>query len=129
VRPAVHELITSEIKARAAAMEASRPRVDQVAKLLRSSSIGMYLAPKQRNGINGSSPVAEWGLPVGKAQTDAHELLESVLDLVSQVLGKNFMSLKMQIIIPVYMIVCTTTEEVPGDFNIRIETTAPDLQS
>jgi exocyst complex component 4 len=84
----VHELITSEIKARAAAMEASRPRVDQVAKLLRSSSIGMYLAPKQRNGINGSSPVAEWGLPVGKAQTDAHELLESVLDLVSQVLGK-----------------------------------------
>jgi exocyst complex component 4 len=89
VRPAVHELITSEIKARAAAMEASRPRVDQVAKLLRSSSIGMYLAPKQRNGINGSSPVAEWGLPVGKAQTDAHELLESVLDLVSQVLENH----------------------------------------
>ncbi|CAM6065029.1 unnamed protein product [Sphagnum tenellum] len=89
VRPAVHELITSEIKARAAAMEASRPRVDQVVKLLRSSSIGMYLVPKQRNGINGSSPVAEWGLPVGKAQTDAHELLESVLDLVSQVLENH----------------------------------------
>lgn len=35
----------------------------------------------------------------------------------------------MQIIIPVYMIVCTTTEEVPGDFNTRIETSAPDLQS
>jgi hypothetical protein len=35
----------------------------------------------------------------------------------------------MQINIPVYIIVCTTTEEVPGDFNTRTETSAPDLQS
>ncbi|KAH9311649.1 hypothetical protein KI387_026684, partial [Taxus chinensis] len=32
LRPTVHEIITSEMKAKAAALDASRPRIDQVSK-------------------------------------------------------------------------------------------------
>jgi hypothetical protein len=83
-------MITVEIKARAAAIEAARPRVDQVAKLLKGSSIGMYLS--QKNGRSGS--LLSMGLmestlePMGKAQTAAQELLQAVLELVTQILGR-----------------------------------------
>lgn len=82
-------MITAEIKARAAAIEAARPRVDQVSKLLKGSSIGIYVS--QKNGQSGSllitgqvQPTLE---PMGKAQTAARELLQSILELVTHILG------------------------------------------
>ena len=86
IRPTLHELITSEIKARAAAIEASRPRVDQVQKLLEPSSMSKYLTSGQKKGKIGGSSIADAGRMV-KLQTAAQELLESVLALVLQILG------------------------------------------
>lgn len=86
IRPTLHELITSEIKARAEAIEASRPRVDQVQKLLESSSMSKYLTSGQKKGKIGGSSIADAGR-MAKLQTAAQELLESVLALVLQILG------------------------------------------
>jgi exocyst complex component 4 len=91
LRPTVHEMITVEIKARAAAIEAARPRVDQVAKLLKGSSIGIYLS--QKNGRSGSllstGQMESTLEPMGKAQTAAQELLQAVLELVTQILENH----------------------------------------
>jgi len=88
LRPTVHEMIISEIKSRAVAIEASRPRVDQVQKLLKSSSTGKHHTGSQKNGKNGSFFGAEPG-PVAKIQIAAQELLESVLALVLQILENH----------------------------------------
>ncbi|KAG0618847.1 hypothetical protein M758_4G095100 [Ceratodon purpureus] len=88
IRPTLHELITSEIKARAEAIEASRPRVDQVQKLLESSSIRKYGASGQKKGKIGGSSIADAGR-MAKLQTAAQELLESVLALVLQILENH----------------------------------------
>jgi exocyst complex component 4 len=93
-------LITAEIKARAAAAEASRPRVDQVSKVaggLAPVSKGTDLlsrSPKKdnKNGLmitgNGLKGPPDVG-PQSKAQVAAQELLESILDLVLRILGKR----------------------------------------
>lgn len=81
----LHELIASEIRARAVAIEASRPRVDQVQKLLESGSNGKYFISGQK-GKNGNLSFADAGR-MEKLQTAARELLESVLLLVLQILG------------------------------------------
>ena len=87
-------MITAEIKARAAAIEAARPRVDEVSKLLKGGSIGVYLS--QKNGKSGSiliygqqEPTVE---PMGKAQTAARDLLLFILDLVTHILGNPIFS-------------------------------------
>ena len=84
-------MITVEIKARAAAIKAVRPRVDEVSKLLKGGSIGVYLS--QKNGsilINDQQePTVE---PMGKAQTTARDLLLSILDLVTHILGNPIFS-------------------------------------
>lgn len=86
IRPTLHELITSEIRARAEAIEASRPRVDQVQKLLESGSMGKYFTSGQKKGKNGGPSIADAGR-MAKLQTAAQELLQSVLLLVLQILG------------------------------------------
>ena len=91
LRPTVHDMITAEIKARAAAIEAARPRVDEVSKLLKGGSIGIYLS--QKNGKNGSILITGQQEPtvelMGKAQTAARDLLLSILDLVTHILGNS----------------------------------------
>lgn len=82
----LHELIASEIRARAVAIEASRPRVDQVQKLLESGSNGKYFISGPKKGKNGSLSIAD-AERMAKLQTAAQELLESVLLLVLQILG------------------------------------------
>jgi hypothetical protein len=88
-------MITAEIKARAAAIEAARPRVDQVSKLLKGGSIGIYVT--QKNGKSGSLLITgqqeQTVEPMGKAQTAARELLLSILDLVTHILGRSTTSL------------------------------------
>ncbi|KAG0614993.1 hypothetical protein M758_5G006700 [Ceratodon purpureus] len=91
LRPTVHDMITAEIKARAAAIEAARPRVDEVSKLLKGGSIGIYLS--QKNGKNGSILITGQQEPtvelMGKAQTAARDLLLSILDLVTHILENH----------------------------------------
>lgn len=86
-------MITAEIKARAAAIEAARPRVDEVSKLLKGGSIGVYLS---QNGKNGSILITGQQEPtvelMGKAQTAARDLLLSILDLVTHILGNSIFS-------------------------------------
>ncbi|XP_073395601.1 exocyst complex component SEC8 isoform X2 [Physcomitrium patens] len=90
LRPTVHDMITAEIKARAAAIEAARPRVDEVSKLLKGGSIGVYLS---QNGKNGSILITGQQEPtvelMGKAQTAARDLLLSILDLVTHILENH----------------------------------------
>ncbi|XP_024391449.1 exocyst complex component SEC8 isoform X3 [Physcomitrium patens] len=85
IRSTLHELITSEIKARAVAIEASRPRIDEVQKILDSSVMCNYLTLVQKKGNDGSFSIANTE-PVAKLQTAAQELLESVFALVLQIL-------------------------------------------
>lgn len=88
IRSTLHELITSEIKARAVAIEASRPRIDEVQKILDSSVMCNYLTLVQKKGNDGSFSIANTE-PVAKLQTAAQELLESVFALVLQILGTD----------------------------------------
>lgn len=88
LRPTLHELITSEIKARAKAIEACRPRVDEAQKLLESSIMGKYSTSGQKKVKKEISSTADAG-PMSKLQTAAQELLQSVLTLVLQILGTH----------------------------------------
>ncbi|BBN15064.1 exocyst complex component 4 [Marchantia polymorpha subsp. ruderalis] len=104
LRPTLHELITAEIKARAAAVEASRPRVDQVSKV--TAGIALISKPngvvgpalKQKDSKNGnivvkangtSGPVTPLVGPMSKAQTAAQELLQSILSLALRILENH----------------------------------------
>ncbi|XP_024372095.1 exocyst complex component SEC8 isoform X2 [Physcomitrium patens] len=88
LRPTLHELITSEIKARAKAIEACRPRVDEAQKLLESSIMGKYSTSGQKKVKKEISSTADAG-PMSKLQTAAQELLQSVLTLVLQILENH----------------------------------------
>lgn len=108
LRPTIHELITSEIKARAAAIDASRPRLDQVSKTVSTGlklsrtvgGVGTLLKHTHvQNGVRlGRSltvgtalvtgPVASMG-PLSMCQAAAQGLLESILGLVCHVLENH----------------------------------------
>lgn len=105
LRPTIHELITSEIKARAAAIDASRPRLDQVLKtVINGPKSGRHVGgsgtsfkkPQFRNetyvkGSLESRPFSGAVTPsmglMGAGQAAAQDLLESLLGHVSQILG------------------------------------------
>lgn len=107
LRPTIHELITAEIKARAAAIDASRPRLDQVLKTVFSGSkssrhIGgmgtSFKEPLPQNGNYLKGSIASRRLPgavipsigpMGVGQAVAQDLLESILGHVSQVLENH----------------------------------------
>lgn len=103
LRPAIHEIITSKIKAHAELVNSSRSGIGQVD---RSAPAGLHLMkghlesfqlPKQRrqNGISLAgtllvvSPVSPVMAPVGKAQAAARELLDSILDTVVRIFGER----------------------------------------
>ncbi|KAL3692079.1 hypothetical protein R1sor_005730 [Riccia sorocarpa] len=104
LRPTLHELITAEIKARAAAAEASRPRVDQVSKVTGGIAIVskenrvVENAVKRKESNNGNVLVKTNGFsgstdpllgPMSKTQTAAQELLQSILSLVLRILENH----------------------------------------
>lgn len=107
LRPTIHELITSEIKARAAAIDASRPRLDQVLKtVINGPKSGRHVGgsgtsfkkPPFRNetylkGSMESRPFSGAVTPsmglMGAGQAAAQDLLESLLGHVSQILENH----------------------------------------
>ncbi|KAL5710016.1 exocyst subunit [Ranunculus cassubicifolius] len=103
LRPTVHEIITSKIKAHAAVVNSSRPGIGQASK---TSSPGLqylkgqlesYQPHKQKraNGISlagtvlAVSPVSPVMSPSGAAQTAAKELLDSIMDTVIRILENH----------------------------------------
>ena len=99
MRPTIHELIIAEIKARAAAIDVSRPRLDQISKNANgvktskySSGAGINVTEtlfQNRIGIRLSTgALPPFMGPLQSGQAAAQDLLESVLRHVSRVLGK-----------------------------------------
>lgn len=105
LRPTVHEIITSEMKAKAEALDASRPRIDQVSKTtvlgLKHSEGGGFSSyrstgkQKYQNArsnvaaITNVGPVSLSMAPRGPAQQAAQELLESILEIIVQLLENH----------------------------------------
>ncbi|KAI3974789.1 hypothetical protein MKX01_028049 [Papaver californicum] len=104
LRPTVHEIITSKIKAHAAVVNSSRPGISDSAK---TTSPGLHCFRKQMesfqlqkqkrpNGILQKagtllavSPVSSTMAPLGAAQAAASELLEAVLDDIVRILENH----------------------------------------
>ncbi|KAF9625142.1 hypothetical protein IFM89_019356 [Coptis chinensis] len=103
LRPTIHEIITSKIKAHAATVNSSRPGIGQAA---RTSSSGLHYIrgqqescrPQKQKRINGMllagtvlavSPVSPVMAPLGAAQAAAKELLDSMLDSIIRILENH----------------------------------------
>ncbi|GAY54530.1 hypothetical protein CUMW_157370 [Citrus unshiu] len=99
LRPTIHEIITSKIKAHAQLINSSRSAIGQAAQTgttglhFMKGQLRSYQLPKQKrqNGISLSgtllavSPVSALMAPMGKAQAAAKELLDSILDSVVRI--------------------------------------------
>ncbi|XP_026403250.1 exocyst complex component SEC8-like [Papaver somniferum] len=104
LRPTIHEIITSKIKAHAAVVNSSRPGIGDSAK---TTSPGLHCFKKKMesfqlqkekrpNGIMQKagtllavSPVSPTMAPLGAAQAAANELLEAVLDDIVRILENH----------------------------------------
>ncbi|KAL5543049.1 hypothetical protein UlMin_010759 [Ulmus minor] len=99
LRPTIHEVITSRIKAHAKLVNSSRYGVGQTARSVipglqfMKGHLESYQLPKQKrqNGISlagtllAVSPISHVMAPTGKAQAVAKELLDSILDTVVRI--------------------------------------------
>lgn len=98
LRPTVHEIITSKIKAHAELVNSMRLGIGQVAQtavtgLHSMKQLESYQLPKQKrhNGVMlagtllAVSPVSPVMAPMGKAQVTAKELLDSILDTIVRI--------------------------------------------
>ncbi|XP_057426199.1 exocyst complex component SEC8 [Lotus japonicus] len=99
LRPTIHEIITSKIKAHAELLSSSRSRIVQGSRAgtgdlhFIKGQLESYQLPKQKrkNGISiagtllAVSPVSPLMAPGGKAQVAAKELLDSILDAVVRI--------------------------------------------
>lgn len=103
LRPTIHEIITSKIKAHAELVNSSRPGMCPAAQTATTGLhylkglLESYQLPKQKrqNGISPAgtvltvSPVSPVMAPTGTAQTAAKELLDSILDIVVRIFGER----------------------------------------
>ncbi|TQD96672.1 hypothetical protein C1H46_017747, partial [Malus baccata] len=98
LRPTIHEIITSKIKAHAELANSSSSSIGQASQTtaglhFMKGQLKSYQLPKQKrqNGISLSgtllavSPVSSVMAPAGKAQAVAKELLDSILDAVVRI--------------------------------------------
>lgn len=99
LRPTIHEIITSKIKAQADLLNSSRPGIGQAARNATShlpsfhGRLESYQLPKQKrkNGTSlagtvlAVSPVSPVMAPFGTAQTSTRELLDSILETVVRI--------------------------------------------
>ncbi|CAN6568517.1 unnamed protein product [Malus baccata var. baccata] len=103
LRPTIHEIITSKIKAHAELANSSRSSTGQASRItaglhFMKGPLQSYQLPKQKrqNGISLSgtllavSPVSSVMAPAGKAQAVAKELLDSILDAVVRIFDVNW---------------------------------------
>ncbi|KAB1219033.1 Exocyst complex component SEC8 [Morella rubra] len=131
LRPAIHEIITSKIKAHAELVNSSRSGIGQVD---RSAPAGLHLMkghlesfqlPKQRrqNGISLAgtllvvSPVSPVMAPVGKAQAAARELLDSILDTVVRIFENHVVVGEILESKSAHQVEVTTPRSAPTDWN------------
>lgn len=104
MRPTIHEIITSKIKAHAEHLNSSRSGIGQGSQAdtggglhFIKGQLEIYQLPKQKRqygvSIAGTllavSPVSPVMSPGGKAQVAAMELLDSILDAVVRVFGET----------------------------------------
>ena len=103
MRPTLHEIITSKIKAHAELLNSSRSSIGQDSQAgtgnlhFIKGQLESYQLPKQKrkNGISiagtllAVSPVSPLMAPGGKAQVAAKELLDSILDAVVRIFGET----------------------------------------
>ncbi|XP_061369777.1 exocyst complex component SEC8-like, partial [Gastrolobium bilobum] len=99
LRPTIHEIITSKIKAHAELLNSSRSSIGQGSRAVTGDlhfikgQLESYQLPKQKrkNGISiagtllAVSPVSPLMAPGGKAQVAAKEILDSILDAVVRI--------------------------------------------
>eukprot|EP00258_Populus_trichocarpa_P017726 XP_006379534.2 exocyst complex component SEC8 isoform X1 [Populus trichocarpa] len=97
LRPTIHDIITSKIKAHSELVNSSRSSNDQTAQTRGLHSVKGQLESyqlskqKRQNGMSLSrtllavSPVSPVMAPTGKAQAAAKELLDSILDIVVRI--------------------------------------------
>lgn len=99
LRPTIHEIITTKIRAQADHVNTSRPGIGQAARTATTGlhylkgQLQSYQLPKQKrqNGISlagtqlAVSPVSPVMAPMGTAQAAAKELLDSILDTVIRI--------------------------------------------
>lgn len=99
LRPTIHEIITSKIKAHAEFINSSRSGIDKATQIgttglhFMKGQLESYqlLKQKRQNGISlagtllAVSPVSPVMAPSGKAQAAAKELLDSILDSVVRI--------------------------------------------
>ncbi|XP_077217747.1 subunit of exocyst complex 8 [Tasmannia lanceolata] len=103
LRPTIREIITTKIKAHAAALNSSRPSNGQAT---RTDSLGLhhskgllecyqFLKQKRQNGASlagtlvAVSPVSPMMGPMGAAQAAANELLSTILDTIVRILENH----------------------------------------
>lgn len=103
MRPTIHEIITTKIKAHVQHINSSRSTIGQATQTSATAlhfvkgQLESYQLPKQKrqNGISlagtllASSPVSPLMAPSGKAQAAAKELLDSILDSVVRIFGEE----------------------------------------
>ena len=103
LRPTIHEIITSKIKAHAEFLNSSRSSIGQGLQAgtgnlhFIKGQLESYQLPKhkRKNGISiagtllAVSPVSPLMAPGGKAQVAAKELLDSILDAVVRLFGET----------------------------------------
>jgi len=103
LRPTIHDIITSNIKAHAEFLNSSRSSTGHGSHAgtgnlhFIKGQLESFQLPKQKpkNGISSSgtllavSPVSPLMAPGGKAQVTAKELLDSILDSVVRLFGET----------------------------------------
>lgn len=101
LRPTIHEIITSKIKAHAEFTNSSRSGNDKATRIgnftlhFINGQLGSYqlLKQKRQNGMSlagtllAVSPVSPVMAPTGQAQVAAKELLDSILESVVRIFG------------------------------------------
>ncbi|KAK4756090.1 hypothetical protein SAY87_009847 [Trapa incisa] len=99
LRPTIHDIITSQIKAHAAQVNYSSPSIRQTGQsaaaglLLMKGPLGSYQLSKQKHQhgilpvgtLLSVSPVSSAMAPSGKAQSSAKQLLNSVFDTILRI--------------------------------------------
>eukprot|EP00262_Sarcandra_glabra_P014354 TRINITY_DN4195_c0_g1_i1.p1 TRINITY_DN4195_c0_g1~~TRINITY_DN4195_c0_g1_i1.p1 ORF type:complete len:1080 (+),score=210.22 TRINITY_DN4195_c0_g1_i1:352-3591(+) len=103
LRPTIHEIITSKIKAHATIVNSMRPAIGQAVKTASpgltyfKGKLQSYQVSKKKgqNGVSlggallAVSPVSSVMAPTGAAQTAANELLNTILDTIVRILENH----------------------------------------
>ncbi|XP_019426689.1 PREDICTED: exocyst complex component SEC8-like isoform X1 [Lupinus angustifolius] len=131
LRPTIHEVITSKIKAHADLLSSSRSSISQGSRAgtgdlhFIKGQLESYQFPKQKrkNGISiagtllAVSPVSPLMAPGGKAQVAAKELLDSILDAIVRIFENHVNVGELLEAKSTQNVVINTPKSMPVDIN------------